>query len=96
VTILVANKSDLDPSERKVTEEQGEQLASELGIQWFATSAKTGDNVENAFITLSSEVKKKIIDRVETDSDEELLDEDEILGSYEGDQKKKKKNCVLL
>ena len=44
--LLVGNKIDL---ERKVSREEGEELATRLKCEYLETSAKTGDNVEEAF-----------------------------------------------
>lgn len=41
--VLVGNKSDID--DRKVTYDEGQRLAAELGIKFFETSAKTGENI---------------------------------------------------
>jgi Ras-related protein Rab-8A len=50
--ILIGNKSDWT-DKRVVTEEQGRQLAEELGIRFMETSAKVNDNVEEAFFLLA-------------------------------------------
>jgi small GTP-binding protein len=42
--ILVGNKVDLE-DEREVSKEEGENLANDLGCQYYETSAKTGQNV---------------------------------------------------
>ena len=46
--VLVGNKSDLE-QERVVTREQGEQLAGQLGLPFFETSARLGWNVPEVF-----------------------------------------------
>merc|ERR1719245_2621891 len=46
--ILVANKVDLS-TERKVSTEEGRELASKNGMKFFETSAKTGESVAQAF-----------------------------------------------
>ena len=50
--ILIGNKSDWT-DKRTVTEEQGRQLANELGIRFMETSAKINEGVEEAFFTLA-------------------------------------------
>ena len=50
--ILIGNKCDMD-DKRVISEEQGRALAQELGIPFVETSAKSGINVEDAFISLA-------------------------------------------
>ena len=45
---LCGNKTDLT-YERKVSREQGQQLADSLGVPYFETSAKTGENVTRLY-----------------------------------------------
>mmetsp|Transcript_16404 Transcript_16404/g.18906 ORF Transcript_16404/g.18906 Transcript_16404/m.18906 type:complete len:234 (+) Transcript_16404:209-910(+) len=49
--LLVGNKSDLETS-REVTVEKAQQFCQEYGMQHLETSAKSGDNVLQAFETL--------------------------------------------
>ena len=53
--ILIGNKSDWS-EKRAVTEEQGRELANELGIKFMETSAKINEGVEEAFFTLARSV----------------------------------------
>ena len=46
--ILLGNKKDLE-STRQITYEEGKNLAESNGMEFFETSAKTGENIENAF-----------------------------------------------
>lgn len=41
---------------------RGKALADEYGIKFLETSAKNSINVEEAFITLAKDIKKRIID----------------------------------
>ena len=54
--ILVGNKID-DESNRKVSTEEGEQMAKECGLNFFETSAKSGINIDTTFNEL---VKKTV------------------------------------
>ncbi|XP_060167598.1 ras-related protein RABD1 isoform X2 [Lycium barbarum] len=57
--LLVGNKCDL--VENKVVDTQtGKALADELGIPFLETSAKDSINVEQAFLTMAGEIKKKM------------------------------------
>ena len=48
VTVLICNKIDLE-DERVVSIEEGQQLASDYGLQYFETSAKSGQNIDEIF-----------------------------------------------
>jgi len=47
--ILLGNKADLDNQDRRITYEQGQELASTWECGFFETSAKTRMNVEESF-----------------------------------------------
>jgi len=57
--LLVGNKSDLK-EKRKVETTTAKEFADSLGIPFIETSAKCASNVEDAFITMASEIKKKM------------------------------------
>ena len=59
--ILIGNKCDWE-EKRAVSTEQGQALADELGIPFMEVSAKTNVNVEKAFFSLASDIKKRIVD----------------------------------
>ena len=59
--ILIGNKCDWE-EKRAVSTEQGQALADELGIPFMEVSAKTNVNVERAFFSLASDIKKRIVD----------------------------------
>ena len=52
--MLIGNKSDLE--DRVVEESAARQLAETLGIRYFETSAKTGENVAEAVEVLLEQV----------------------------------------
>uniref|UniRef100_A0A3B3SU10 RAB42, member RAS oncogene family a n=1 Tax=Paramormyrops kingsleyae TaxID=1676925 RepID=A0A3B3SU10_9TELE len=55
VYILIGHKSDLE-HDRKVSREEAEQLAADLGIRYVETSAKRNTNVERAFQLLTRDI----------------------------------------
>ena len=57
--VLVGNKSDLS-QERKVTYQEGEEMAKNNKIMFFETSAKTGENVDKIFEDSAKEIYNKI------------------------------------
>ncbi|XP_059854232.1 ras-related protein Rab-37 isoform X3 [Delphinus delphis] len=56
VIMLLGNKADVS-SERMIRSEDGEMLAREYGVPFMETSAKTGMNVELAFLAIAKELK---------------------------------------
>lgn len=62
--VLCGNKSDLD-ADRVVQQDEGRMLAEEYGVQFFETSALTGQNVETMFTALATTIKHRRIDEYE-------------------------------
>ncbi|XP_075994877.1 ras-related protein Rab-37 isoform X2 [Genypterus blacodes] len=58
VIMLLGNKSDM-AAERAVKKEDGEKLAKEYGVPFMETSAKTGVNVELAFLAIAKELRHR-------------------------------------
>jgi Ras-related protein Rab-2A len=58
-SILIGNKSDLD-YDRKVTYEEGNNLALKNGILFFETSARTGEGLDNIFKSSVEEICRKM------------------------------------
>ncbi|XP_024997631.2 ras-related protein Rab-37 isoform X12 [Gallus gallus] len=60
VIMLLGNKADVS-SERMVRTEDGASLAREYGVPFMETSAKTGMNVELAFLAIARELKQRAV-----------------------------------
>ena len=58
IKVLVGNKCD--KSDRVVTEEEGKNLADEFNMNYFETSAKTNQNVNEVFYFLTQEFYKNL------------------------------------
>lgn len=56
--MLVGNKIDIE--NRKVSYDEAAQLAADLGVKYFETSAKTGEKIEELFHYMAEEIKKKL------------------------------------
>ncbi|KAI5641528.1 ras family domain-containing protein [Phthorimaea operculella] len=61
VIFLIGNKSDLD-AQRDVTYEEAKQFADENGLMFVEASAKTGQNVEEAFLETAKKIYQSIQD----------------------------------
>jgi small GTP-binding protein len=59
--LLLGNKSDLTNT-TKVQESEGVELAKRFNMKFIPTSAKTGTNVENAFMEIIKKILKKSLD----------------------------------
>ncbi|OHT11687.1 small GTP-binding protein [Tritrichomonas foetus] len=59
ITVLIGNKLDLD-SKRAVSQEEAQAFADARGMQYFETSAKTGDNVPSAVTACVLQIEKKV------------------------------------
>ena len=57
--LLIGNKADL-AGQRKVSYEQGLELANKYGIGFIETSAKSSTNVQESFKKLTEEIKVRV------------------------------------
>jgi len=57
--LLVGNKCDLT-SKKVVNYQTAKEFADSLGIPFLETSAKNATNVEQAFMTMASEIKARV------------------------------------
>jgi Ras-related protein Rab-3C len=64
--VLVGNKCDLD-DERVVSTDRGRQLASQLGLEFFETSAKDNINVKQVFERLVDVICDKMSESIDAD-----------------------------
>lgn len=60
--MILGNKCDME-DKRKITKEQGEQLAKEYNVKFMETSAMNRTNVEKAFTEIASDIKSKMDQR---------------------------------
>ena len=58
--LLLANKCDLE-EERSVSEQQGQKFAIQNDLDLMYVSAKTGMNIEEAFMTLAQKLVGKLV-----------------------------------
>ena len=65
IKIFVGNKCDSD-DKRKVTFEEGKDLAAHYNVKFIETSAKISKNVTEAFQTLTKEIKARVLPKKAT------------------------------
>jgi|EP00944_MAST-04C_sp_MAST-4C-sp1_P012422 Ras-related protein Rab-1A len=58
IKLLVGNKSDLP--NRVVQTEEAEEFAKGMGCEFLETSARTANNVEQAFMTIAAQIKNNL------------------------------------
>lgn len=56
ILYLVGNKADLVDL-RKVTVEEAQERADKIGATYFETSAKTGQNIDELFVSIAEKIK---------------------------------------
>lgn len=83
--LLVGNKIDM-VNERVVQFSEGNDLAINFGINFIETSAKTGENVDNAFFNIIKRIFEKEKNKEPVKITTQVISEDKI-------EKKKKSKC---
>jgi len=63
--ILIGNKCDM-VEDRGITKNRGQELANEYNIKFYETSAKTDQNVKEAFIAIATDIVEKKISMGDT------------------------------
>jgi len=58
--LIVGNKADMD-HQRKITYDEGAELAKAFNVPFVETSAKNSQNVGETFLTMAREIKKRIV-----------------------------------
>mmetsp|Transcript_15483 Transcript_15483/g.27462 ORF Transcript_15483/g.27462 Transcript_15483/m.27462 type:complete len:215 (+) Transcript_15483:81-725(+) len=58
--LLIGNKADCDPDKLAVLPDRGRALAEEFGIPFLETSAKSGLNVQEAFVSIADAVLQRL------------------------------------
>jgi len=56
--VMVGNKTDLRPEQRRVKAEDGQRVQREVNCAWTEASARYNENVELAFELLIGEIEK--------------------------------------
>lgn len=87
--ILIGAKSDLSET-RVIDAQEGWDLARELGVAYFELSSKTGTGVDEAFLQLTHNIRKRLATPRSTD-EEQFVDL-----AKASSKKKKSKTCNIL
>lgn len=61
VKLLVGTKTDKEG--RVVATEEGQTLASKMGVRFIEVSAQSGENVEQAFVDLAVEIMRQQVNQ---------------------------------
>lgn len=70
---LLANKMD-EADGRTISREELRSLARRLSVNCYEVSAKTGENIEEAFIGIAREVLNKVRSADQQDSSKKIMD----------------------
>lgn len=58
--LLIGNKADLS-NKRAVSTQEGQDFADSMGIEFLECSAKTSHNVEQSFMSMTAQIKAKMM-----------------------------------
>ena len=91
--VLFGNKVDMDKEKWEVTKEEAEQYAKKMNLQYFETSAKTKQGLDEGFSFIVNKAydTAKAQQGIIIDDDEQKEEEDEYVNGCFGKKKKKKK-----
>ena len=89
--VLIGNKCDLK-EERQVTTEEGKNLAKKYEISFYETSAKTGENVQEAFTEFLKNLSVKEIPK-EVEEESNLRKKSYRLIKNENENENEKDRC---
>lgn len=84
--ILIGNKCDWE-EKRAVSTQEGKDLAEELEIPFLEVSAKSNINIEKAFYSLASDIKKRLVDSSRIDSGPEKAGDSDVDVTVDGSRK---------
>ena len=91
VLFLVGNKTD-NNKERKVTTQEGQKMANDIGFFFTEVSAKNGDNIHLLFEKISEEMMELVQKNPEFNKKVSVKNLDDLKGN-EIDEKQKSKFC---
>ena len=76
VQLIIGNKIDLT-DKREVSTQEGQAYAENLGFTFLETSAKESVNVDDAFFTMTNEIRERanLLDGFEEEEDDEYGEE---------------------
>jgi len=69
--------------DREVETSEGEKLANEYNVKFFETSAKTGQSVQEAFLEMTKQIKKKVGDNPIVNNPKRTLAPENLKGERE-------------
>ncbi|KIW39429.1 uncharacterized protein PV06_09199 [Exophiala oligosperma] len=74
--ILIGNKCDMQQEKRVVSTEQAQALADELGIPFLEVSARSNINIDRAFFSLVSDIKKRLVESSQVEGGASVIEKE--------------------